>query len=66
MIKRIFLALTVAVAIAGCSSVPLTDVPVEDKSATTTVPGGGQPGGGTQSSVAPVVATWRSTLAMSK
>ena len=53
MIKRIFLALTVAVAIAGCSSVPLNDVPVVDKSATT-VPGGGA-GGGTQSSVAPVV-----------
>ena len=39
MIKRLFLALTVAVAMAGCSSVPLSDVPVEDKSAST-VPGG--------------------------
>jgi peptidoglycan-associated lipoprotein len=54
MIKRIFLALTVAVVMAGCSSVPLSDVPVVDKSATT-VPGGGGTGGGTQSSVAPVV-----------
>ncbi|MDF2462295.1 MAG: pal [Ramlibacter sp.] len=55
MIKRLFLALTVAVAMAGCSSVPLSDVPVEDKSAST-VPGGQSGGGGgTQSSVAPVV-----------
>jgi peptidoglycan-associated lipoprotein len=54
MIKRLFLALTVAVAMAGCSSVPLSDVPVVDKSATT-VPGGQAGGGGTQSSVAPVV-----------
>ena len=54
MIKRIFLALTVAVAMAGCSSVPLSDVPVVDKSATT-VPGQGGAGGGSQSSVAPVV-----------
>lgn len=53
MIKRIFLALAVAVAMAGCSSVPLSDVPVVDKSATT-VPGG-QSGGGTQSQVTPVV-----------
>jgi peptidoglycan-associated lipoprotein len=52
MIKRIFLALTVAVVVAGCSSVPLSDVPVVDKSATT-VPG--QTGGGTQSQVTPVV-----------
>lgn len=54
MIKRIFLALTAAVAIAGCSSVPLSDVPVVDKSATT-VPGQAGGGSGTQSSVAPVV-----------
>ena len=54
MIKRLFLALTVAVVMAGCSSVPLSDVPVVDKSATT-VPGGQAGGGGTQSSVAPVV-----------
>jgi peptidoglycan-associated lipoprotein len=53
MIKRTFVAFTVAVALAGCSSVPLDDVPVEDKSAG----GVGQPGGpgGAQSSVAPVV-----------
>jgi peptidoglycan-associated lipoprotein len=54
MIKRMFLALAI-VAIAGCSSVPLDNVPVEDKSATGVA---GQPGGpgGTQSSVAPVAA----------
>lgn len=59
MIKRMFLALGVAVAIAGCSSVPLSDVPVEDKSpaAVGTQPGGGTTGGGGggQSQVAPVV-----------
>ena len=33
MIKRIFLALAMVAAIAGCSSVKLDDVPVEDKSA---------------------------------
>ena len=53
MIKRIFLALAVAAVMAGCSSVPLNDVPVEDKSAST-VPGGPS-GGGTQSQVTPVV-----------
>jgi len=54
MMKRMLLALAVAFALAGCSSVKLDDVPVEDKGA-----GGvtGQPGGtgGGQSSVAPVV-----------
>jgi peptidoglycan-associated lipoprotein len=55
MIKRMFLALAFAAAMAGCSSVPLDNVPVEDKSATAVT---GQPGGpgGTQSSVAPVAA----------
>ena len=52
MIKRMFLALVVAAAMVGCSSVPLDSVPVEDKSASAV---GTQPGGGTQSSVAPVV-----------
>jgi peptidoglycan-associated lipoprotein len=52
MTKRLFLALAVAVAMAGCSSVKLDDVPVEDKSGTAVT---GQPGTGTQSSVAPVV-----------
>ncbi len=57
MIKRMFLALGVAAAIAGCSSVPLSDVPVEDKnpSSVGTQPGGGVPGSGGQSRVAPVV-----------
>lgn len=55
MIKRVFLGLLVAVVMAGCSSVKLDDVPVEDKSASA-VPA--QPGGGpaTQSQVAPVAA----------
>ena len=54
MFKRMFLAFTVALAIAGCSSVKLDDVPVVDKNATAVT---GQPGGGGagQSSVAPVV-----------
>jgi peptidoglycan-associated lipoprotein len=53
MIKRMFLAIAVALLLAACSSVKLDDVPVEDKSAST-VPA--QPGaGGGQSSVAPVV-----------
>ena len=55
MMKRMLPALAVVIALAGCSSVKLDDVPVEDKRA-----GGvtGQPGpgtGGGQSSVAPVV-----------
>jgi peptidoglycan-associated lipoprotein len=53
MIKRRFMALAVAVAVVGCSSVPLDNVPVEDKSASAVT---GQPGPGTQSSVAPVAA----------
>jgi peptidoglycan-associated lipoprotein len=53
MITRLFLALGFAAVLAGCSSVPLDNVPVEDKSAST-VPA--QPGQGTQSSVAPVAA----------
>jgi peptidoglycan-associated lipoprotein len=57
MIKRMFLALAVSLALAGCSSVKLDDVPVEDKSATAIGPGQpGGPGAGTQSSVAPVAA----------
>jgi peptidoglycan-associated lipoprotein len=58
MIKRMLMALAVAAVMAGCSSVPLEDVPVEDKSASA-VTGTGQPGtgpGATQSSVAPVAA----------
>ena len=55
MIKRIFLALSLVAAMAGCSSVKLDDVPVEDKSASSVT---GQPGGGpgAQSRVAPVAA----------
>jgi peptidoglycan-associated lipoprotein len=56
MMKRMLMALAVAVAMVGCSSVPLENVPVEDKSASAVT---GQPGtgpGATQSSVAPVAA----------
>lgn len=58
MIQRMFMALAVALALAGCSSgVKLNDVPVEDKSGMAVTPGGpGGPGTGaaTQSSVTPV------------
>jgi peptidoglycan-associated lipoprotein len=52
MIKRLFLGLALVAAIAGCSSVPLDNVPVEDKSAKNVAPGGGA-----QSNVTPVDAT---------
>jgi peptidoglycan-associated lipoprotein len=57
MIKRMFLALAVAVSLVGCSTVKLDDVPVEDRggNAVTTQPGAGGGGGAGQSSVAPVV-----------
>ena len=61
MIKRIFVALSLAAALAGCgSNVKLDDVPVEDKSGTSIAAAATRPGGtgaGTaaaQSSVAPV------------
>ena len=63
MIKRMFLALAVAVAVVGCSSVPLDNVPVEDKSATAVGQPGG-PGSGTQSSVAPVAADLATSTAV--
>ena len=53
MKNRVFLALALAAALAGCSSVPLDNVPVEDKTGTA-VPAGTQ-GSQTQSQVAPVV-----------
>jgi peptidoglycan-associated lipoprotein len=56
MIKRISLAIVafgMALAMAACSSVPLDQAPVEDKSAAPVAPSG--PGSGTQSAVAPVV-----------
>ena len=55
MIKRINLVLgaaAMALVLAGCSSVPLDQPPVEDKSVIPVTPPGGS---GTQSSVAPVV-----------
>lgn len=60
MIKKLVLACSVAVLVAGCgSNVKLNDVPVEDRSASTARPGGAgttQPSGGAaaQSGVAPV------------
>jgi peptidoglycan-associated lipoprotein len=52
MKNRVILALALAAALAGCSSVPLGDVPVEDKTGTA-VPAGTQ-GPQTQSQVATV------------
>jgi peptidoglycan-associated lipoprotein len=52
--QRMFLAFGIALAVAGCSSVKLDDVPVEDKSAAAVNPGGAGGGGGA-SRVAPVV-----------
>jgi peptidoglycan-associated lipoprotein len=62
MIKRVFLGLLVAAVMAGCSSVKLDDVPVEDKSASS-VPGQGGGGPATQSQVAPVAADTASATA---
>jgi peptidoglycan-associated lipoprotein len=57
MMKRLFVALTVAAALAGCASgVKLDDVPVEDKAGHTVVPDAAVPGGGGQSAVKPVQA----------
>jgi peptidoglycan-associated lipoprotein len=53
MKKRVFLAVTLAAVLAGCSSVKLNDVPVEDRKPTTGATG---PGGGAQSAVTPVQA----------
>ena len=61
MMKRMFrgvaLALALTLALAGCSSVKLDDVPVEDKSATQSgQPGGAGGGAAAESRVAPVSA----------
>jgi peptidoglycan-associated lipoprotein len=63
MIKRMFLALAIVAAMVGCSSVPLDNVPVEDKSASAVPAQPGGTGGGTQSSVAPVAADSASATA---
>ena len=56
MKQRVFLAVALAAALAGCASgVKLDDVPVEDRAGTAAVPGGG-PGSGGQSQVQPVQA----------
>ncbi|HET8746091.1 MAG TPA: peptidoglycan-associated lipoprotein Pal [Ramlibacter sp.] len=61
MIKRVFLALACAAALAGCASgVKLDDVPVEDKQSTAVTPAPGTgtaPSGADTSRVAPVDAT---------
>ena len=56
MYKRVFLALGLAIALAGCgSNVKLSDVPVEDRNAAAVDPNAGQPGAGAaQSGVARV------------
>jgi peptidoglycan-associated lipoprotein len=51
MIKSSFATLVVALAVVGCSSVKLDDVPVENRNPTDAT----QPANGTQSRVAPVV-----------
>jgi peptidoglycan-associated lipoprotein len=59
MKKRVFLALAVAAALAGCASgVKLDDVPVESRQGTAVTPGGPGAGGGAPSTqgVAPVQA----------
>jgi peptidoglycan-associated lipoprotein len=53
MKKRVFLAATLLAVLAGCSSVKLDDVPVENRSPTVVTPGAGQGG---QTQVAPVQA----------
>lgn len=58
MMKRVFLALAMTAALAGCASgVKLDDVPVEDKAGRTTAPDAGAvPGGGATTAVRPVQA----------
>ncbi|GAA6119666.1 peptidoglycan-associated lipoprotein Pal [Acidovorax sp. FG27] len=54
-LKRVSLALAITALMAGCSSgVKLEDAPVEDRGATSTVPGGANTGSSNQSGVAPV------------
>jgi peptidoglycan-associated lipoprotein len=55
MKQRVFLAVALAAALAGCASgVKLDDVPVEDRRGSAVVPGGGGAGGGAASQVRPV------------
>jgi len=54
---RVFVAVALAAALAGCASgVKLDDVPVDDKAGSSTVVPGGGPGAGGQSQVQPVQA----------
>ncbi|MBI5279209.1 MAG: peptidoglycan-associated lipoprotein Pal [Burkholderiales bacterium] len=64
MNKRVLFALSLAAALAGCSSgVKLDDVPVEERRIGATTPGAQQPPGATQSRVAPVTADTTSATA---
>jgi peptidoglycan-associated lipoprotein len=54
MNKRVFLAALAAAVLAGCSSVKLDDVPVENRTPSATGPAG--PGAGSQTQVTPVQA----------
>jgi peptidoglycan-associated lipoprotein len=55
MKKRVFLALTLAAALAGCASgVKLDDVPVDDRAGTAVAPGTGPGGGASSRGVQPV------------
>jgi len=57
MKKRVFLALTLAAALAGCASgVKLDDVPVDDRAGTAVAPGTGPGGGASSRGVQPVQA----------
>jgi peptidoglycan-associated lipoprotein len=57
MKKRVFLAVALAAALAGCASgVKLDDVPVDDKAGSNVAVPGGGPGAGGQSQVRPVQA----------
>ena len=57
MKKRVFLAVALAAALAGCASgVKLDDVPVDDKAGSNVAVPGGGPGAGGQSQVQPVQA----------
>jgi peptidoglycan-associated lipoprotein len=59
MFKRILLACAVGAVMAGCSSVKLDDVPVEDKSGKAVQTTPGQVGSGAQTAVTPIDATAR-------
>lgn len=64
MFRGAFAALALTLTLVGCSSVPLDNVPVEDKSASSvTQPGAGTGGTAVESRVAPVAADSASSTA---